>query len=80
MAMDGKVLGDAIATAINGLPNSDKTNPTKIWETIGGAIVAHIKTNAVVSGPVTVTSVSAVTTGTGVSGPGSGSLSGGSLV
>jgi hypothetical protein len=46
-------------------------NATALSDALAGAVVDHIKANAVVS----VASVSGVTTGGGVSGPGSGTIS-----
>lgn len=43
---------------------------------LGPKVVEHIQNNAVVSSTVTVTSVSGVTTGGGVSGPGTGTATG----
>lgn len=52
----------------------DKTSRTAIFDALAGAIadevIAHLKT----FGVVVVTSVSGVTTGAGVSGPGTGTI------
>ncbi len=77
MAMNGDLLGLAMKAAIDGV--GDKTDRNALFKALGGAIVAHIEANAVVSGPVTVTSVSGVTAGPGASGPGTGTLSGGTI-
>lgn len=69
MALNGDVLGDAIKSAIDALPDP-KTDRTAIFRAIGNAIVLHITANAA----VVVTSVSGVTTGGGVSGPGTGTI------
>ncbi len=52
---------------------------TKFIDKLCAAIVTHIQTNALVAGPVVVTSVSGVTTGPGVSGPGAGTLTAGTI-
>jgi len=70
MAMSGSVLKAAILSAINGLSEADKRDGDKVWAELCDEIVAHIKNNAVVA--VTVTSVGGVTTGSGTSGPGTG--------
>lgn len=74
MALSGTLLGDQIRAAIDAAMAShataDATQRQAIWRAIGTAIVAHITTNAVVS--VNVASVSGVTVGVGVSGPGLG--------
>lgn len=74
MALNGALLGDqiraAIDTAIEAHRTADATQRQAIWRAIGTAIVAHITTNAVVS--VNVASVSGVTVGAGISGPGLG--------
>lgn len=69
MAMNGDTLGLAIKAAVDGVTN--KTDRDALFKAIGGAIVAHIQANAVVA----VTSVSGVTAGAGVSGPGTGTIS-----
>jgi len=69
MALNGNTLGDAIKAAVDGV--SDKTDRQAIFRAIGNAITTHITTNAVVA----VASVSGVTTGAGVSGPGTGTVS-----
>ena len=75
MAMSGTVLGDAIKAAVDAVvadtvagANPDRT---ALFRAIGAAIVTHITANATVA--VTVASVSGVTVGPGVSGPGAGS-------
>lgn len=67
MAMSGSALASAIKAAIE--EESDKTFD-QMWSVIATAIIDYIKTNAVVN----VTSVTGVTTGAGVSGPGTGTL------
>jgi len=73
MVMNGDVLGTAIAAAIGtaGLESAEITALETKWKTIATQIITHISTNAVVA----VASVSAVTVGTGVSGPGAGTIS-----
>lgn len=70
MAMTGSAMSSAVRAAIAGLTAEQKTDHTIMWDTICEAIVTYIQTNAVVA--VTVESVSGVTTGIGVSGPGVG--------
>jgi hypothetical protein len=70
MALNPVTLGAEIAVAVANMPNADRADITAVWRAIATAIVAHIQLNAV----VTVTSVSGVTTGAGVSGPGVGSI------
>ena len=73
--MSGSVLANAIWTAIKAdtgatyTPAQDAAGLAK-WTIIATEIINHITTNAQVT--VTVTSVSGVTTGPGVSGPGAG--------
>lgn len=69
MAMNGDTLGASLKSAIDALP--DKTDRNAIWKAIGDTIVAHIQAHAT----VTVTSVSGVTAGSGVSGAGTGTVS-----
>jgi len=74
MPMNGTVLGDAlisaIDTAVEVTPQAGPAQRQAIWRAIGAAIVTHVKGATVT---VTVTSVSGVTVGPGVSGPGTGS-------
>lgn len=74
MAMNGTLLGNQIVAAIDAAvasnPTANAAQRNAIWQAIGTAIVAHITANAVVN--VTVASVSGVTPGVGVSGPGVG--------
>jgi hypothetical protein len=74
MAMNGTVLGTALRVAIDNAvaanPTANETQRAAIWNAIGDAIVTHVRLASVA---VTVTSVSGVTTGPGVSGPGVGS-------
>lgn len=67
MPMLGVDMADAIKAAIEA--ESDKSFD-QMWSTIATAIVDYIKANAVVN----VTSVSGITVGGGVSGPGTGTL------
>ena len=73
MALSGTVLGDLIMANIDAaVAAHHESNPTQrqaIFRAMGEAIVTHILTAQVI---VTVTSVSGVTTGIGVSGPGAG--------
>jgi len=76
MAMNASVMASAVTAAIATLSDEDKSDHSKVWEKICGAIITHIQSNAVITTNVTVTSVSAVQPGAGVSGPGAGSGSG----
>jgi hypothetical protein len=49
MAMDGDILGTAIATAINGLTPAQKQDVTTIWKTIANVIVDHVSSTAEVT-------------------------------
>lgn len=73
--MNGIVLGDAIIASIDAAvaadPHASAAQRTAVWRAIGTAIVAHITANA----QVNVISVSGVTVGAGVSGPGTGTVS-----
>lgn len=71
MAMNGDTMATAIIAAINTLSNEDKADQEKVMKAMCGAIVSHIQTNATIS----VTNVTAVQPGGGVSGPGSGTIS-----
>jgi len=70
MALNGDTLGTLMLNAIDTLSDTDKEDRSKLFKALGGAIVSHIQSNAVVN----VTSVSGVTTGGGVSGPGTGTI------
>lgn len=67
MALNGTALGNAIAAQMG------VTEPTAVasWQAFGVALVTYLTNNTVVS----VASVSGVTTGGGVSGPGAGTIS-----
>lgn len=71
MAMNGDVLGDAIKVAVDAAAAGDPTDRQALFRAIANAIVTHITATAI----VTVPSVSAVTPGVGVSGPGVGTIS-----
>lgn len=70
MPMSANVLSAAIQAAIASIPE-DGRNHDAVWDAIASAIITHIQTTAV----VTVASVSGVTPGIGVSGPGVGTIS-----
>ena len=76
MAMVGNDLGDAMQAAIDALSNTDKANRQKVFRAMGTAIVTYIQAHAQVASTVAVTSVSGVTVGAGVSGPGAGTATG----
>lgn len=74
MALNGNTMGTQVANAIialdPGMTQAQKDQLTTSWQSICAAIVTHITGNA----QVVVTSVSGVTTGPGVSGPGTGTV------
>lgn len=76
MAMNGNNMASEILAALATLSDEDKKDSLKSFQKVCGAIVAHIQANAVISTNVSVTSVTGVTTGPGVSGPGTGTGSG----
>lgn len=69
MPLVGAGLAAAIKSAIANLPEDGRDHDAT-WNAIGDAIVSYITLNAT----VTVISVSGVTTGPGVSGPGTGTI------
>jgi hypothetical protein len=71
MAMDGDVLGQALKAAVSAAAASDPSDRDAMFRAMGNAIVNHLRVYGQVN--VTVISVSGVTTGAGVSGPGTGS-------
>ena len=75
----GNALGDAMQAAIDAVV--DKTDRQAVFRAMGTAIIAHVIANGssavAISGlPVTVASVTLVTTGTAASGPGTGTATG----
>jgi ribosome biogenesis protein Nip4 len=72
VGLDTNRLGDAIKVAVQGVPvgPDEATYSTNLFRALAGAIVSEITTHAVVH----VTSVAGVTTGTGVSGIGTGTI------
>jgi len=73
MSLNGDRLGLAILSAVEGISLSNPMTPTQkqdIFKAIGNQIVSEITSYAQVT--VNVTSVSGVTPGGGISGPGSG--------
>lgn len=74
MAMNGDQLGDEMLAAIDatvaGQQQVSQAQRIAIWRAIGGAIVQHITTNAVVAVPF----VSGVVAGGANSGPGTGTV------
>ncbi len=70
MPMNGDTLGLAIKAAVQAAAAADPADRDAMFKAMGNAIVAHIQANAT----VTVTSVSGVTVGAGVSGPGTGTI------
>ena len=71
MPMVGNDMAASIVADIAALPDADKADTTKVWETICTSMVAYMAANA----EVTVTNVTGVTVGGGVSGPGTGTIS-----
>ena len=73
MALNGNTLGDLIRTSVDAAiaahPDANEAQRQAVFRAIGNAIVTHVLTAQVV-----VASVSAVTPGMGVSGPGTGTL------
>lgn len=67
--MAGSGLAAAVKAAVAAIPEADRDHDA-VWDAVGDAIINYIKANAA----VVVTSVSGVTTGAGVSGPGTGTL------
>lgn len=80
MALNAATLASAIKTRLEseeGFDLSDEYCKTGgVIDIIAEEIVSHITNNAVVSSTVSVTSVSGVTVGAGVSGPGAGTATG----
>jgi len=78
----GDPLGDLIRGKIDALTDEQKQDREKLFREMGAAIIEHLTGSAgvgsvkITSQPVTVASVSGVTAGTGVSGPGTGTCSG----
>ena len=80
MAMNATTLKATIKTKIKAKPGYSKLDDgamSTIIDVMIEEIIAHIQNNAVVSTTVAVTSVGGVTTGAGVSGPGTGTGAGG---
>lgn len=79
MAMDGTVLGAALKSALTTSPNPGESMDayrTRLFDAMGAAIVAHIQSFAQVNSSVVVNSVTGVTSGGSVSGPGDGTATG----
>jgi len=71
MALNGNTLGLLMKSNIDSLSDEAKQDRDELFKALGAAVVTHITTSAIVS----VVSVSGVTTGGGVSGPGTGTIS-----
>ena len=69
----GDALGDLIRVNIDNLTEAQKRDRVRTFREMGKAIIAHM-TGIPGVDAVAVTSVSGVTTGAGVSGPGLGTL------
>jgi hypothetical protein len=67
----GAVLGALIQSSIDSLSDEEKRDRQKLFKAMGDAIIAHLLATAP---NVAVVSVSLVTPGVGVSGPGTGTL------
>lgn len=76
MSLDGNTLGLLMKSNIDNLSDEAKQDREELFKALGAAVVTHITTSAVVSSTVSVVSVSGVTTGGGVSGPGTGTATG----
>lgn len=80
MPLSASILATAIKTRLTNELQMDLTNQyckvDEFVDIISTEIINHIKANAVVSSNVTVASVSGVTVGAGVSGPGAGTATG----
>lgn len=79
MAMSGEILAVAIKEAIKLKPGYDKFDDGAmgdIIDVIANEVVNHIQTLAIVNTTVAVASVSGVTSGVSVSGPGAGTGTG----
>jgi len=82
LAGTGGALGAIMKSNIDALTDEEKQDRDKLFEELGKAVIAHLTGSAGVGAvqisaqPVTVTSVSGVLTGGGVSGPGTGTCSG----
>lgn len=80
MALNGNTLGQEIWDALDAAGYPMDPTALDVWKAVANAIVDHVTANAQVdtntSSNVVVTSVSGVTTGPGVSGPGAGTATG----
>jgi len=80
MAMTASGMATLIVTALKArnpeITGDEETELQAYWEDICGGIVSHIQSSAQVTTSVAVASVSGVTPGGGVSGPGSGTGTG----
>lgn len=75
MALNASTTASAIVSAL-GLTGAEATAATAKWTTILSALFTRIAADAVVTASVAVVSVSGVTPGGGVSGPGAGTATG----
>lgn len=71
MALVGDDLGLAMKAAVDALSDADKRDRTKVFKAMGNAITTYLVAHT----QVAVVSVSGVTPGGGVSGPGTGTIS-----
>lgn len=65
MPLNGAMLGQEIAAAVNALTPAQKANVQNIWTAVGNAVVAHIVANGVVNVTVTTAGTAAAQAGTG---------------
>lgn len=78
MALNGNTIGAQVASLMKaaGSPPISDAKLTQLWKDVMNAIYNDVKSTAQVSATVIVTSVTGVTTGPGVSGPGTGTATG----
>jgi hypothetical protein len=76
MALNGNVLGDLMVAYVDALSVEEKRDRVEVFRAMGRAIVDHIVSSAVVNSNVFVASVTGVTAGAQVSGPGAGTAVG----
>jgi hypothetical protein len=80
MPLSGNILSTAIKARLDAELGMDLSNSynkvSEFVDILSTEIINHIKLNAVVSSSVAVLSVAGVTTGPGISGPGTGTATG----
>lgn len=65
MALDGDTLGDLMKAAVDALADEDKADRVAVFRAMGGALVAHVQTSAVVNVTVTTTGTASAQAGSG---------------